>query len=115
MRAVQCTCDRRVRPVSAFPNAGRKVTVWTRESQHGRLFEELNERQNHRQIGVYNGGRKVSRRKRVCRRSDHTLFTAAGNADCKAIFESFVIAKKCVSKNNFCVTVCVRCARFADA
>jgi len=63
MRAVQCTCDRRVRPVSAFPNAGRKVTVWTRESQHGRLFEELNERQNHRQIGVYNGGRKVSRRK----------------------------------------------------
>ncbi|MBQ3300291.1 MAG: hypothetical protein IJG99_08425 [Ruminococcus sp.] len=24
--------------------------------------------------------------KRVCRSSDHTLFTAAGNADCKAIF-----------------------------
>lgn len=43
----------------------------------------------------------------MCRRSDHTQFTAVGNADCKAIFESFVIVKKCVSKSNFCVSLCV--------
>ena len=73
------------------------IKWYINQSQSRRLFEELNERQNHRQIGVYNGGRKVSRRKRVCRRRDHTPFTAAGNADCKAIFWGFVILKKCVS------------------
>lgn len=45
----------------------------------------------------------------MCRRSDHTLFTAAGNADCKAVFEGFVISKSVCQKTTF-VSQCVSVA-----